>query len=207
MQGQGRGFLGGFFSGLPARTADIIKRDKYLHQPPGIVLLKREDFASVATKDIPLDEYTDFRSFELVIHRMRPATDAAIPYLRVSTDSGATFLSAGYDFSGTGWQVAGALADDSVGDSEFSLIYPSVTGVGNATAEGLSATIRVYNPGVTTFHAIVQWENHWLQADDSFATIRGAGKIDAAGDITDLRLLFNSGNIAAAGSYSLLGIR
>lgn len=224
MLGQGRGFLGGLFTGLPNRRNELQNSAVSMFKRiapgrvsidgveiTGMVLLETGSFALAATKDIALDAYFSlgYKSFQILVHRIRPAADLNALHGRVSTDSGSVFLSGAGDYDQAITEHSAAAQALSAPATSSSIVLASQTsvGIGNLSNEGCSGRITIYNPNDTTFDVAIAADFVGVDANGRTFKYSNYSTVNAAGDVTDFRLYFASGNIAAAGAYSLLGIR
>jgi hypothetical protein len=132
-----------------------------------------------------------YQDYEIVIDALAPATDAANLFLRTSTDGGSNYDAGASDYA---WQtnVGGGTVDNA--DSELDLT--GTGGVGNATDEAVSGTIRIINPGAAKQCRVV-WALHATSAVPSDYSVMGGGRRLASADVDAAQLLFSSGNIAS----------
>lgn len=167
--------------------------------------------SNAATLDIDLANYAWLEGLRVMLLNFVPATDDVDLQLRVSTDGGSTFDSSGYS-----WVLkvardatAGVFTHRSGSDSVICLAGSPTGGesVSNTTAEGgVDCVFEIYDQTSTARYPRIKVNNSaWFGASttDSF-TASGSGHRENAQDTTDLRIMFESGNIAS-GKYYILG--
>jgi hypothetical protein len=79
------------------------------------------------------------------------------------------------------------------------------TKVGSNTDEGTSGILYIHNPTDTATSTLVRWECTHENGNTGFLT-RGLGLYSTAGDCTQIRFKFGSGNISS-GEFRLYGVR
>lgn len=119
-----------------------------------------------------------------VFQNVLPVTDVVKLEMRTSTDGGSTFDAGASDYA------------DSVSINETSLELSDI--LGNATGEGFSGDVLVYNPGDATKHTHVGVGavSFYNAAGIFVQQVRG-GKRSAAADVDAARFFYSSGNIAS----------
>jgi len=144
--------------------------------------------------------------YELVITDLRPATDADDAWLRLR-DGTFQADAADYEFHAQtlGADSSAYSAIESVGESKIRL----TVNTGNASSEGASGVVEVFNPGATSSSHRVLGRLGWMTSAAT-PVLRGANLIGhyngAQNPVDGMRLLFSSGNIAS-GRAELWGFR
>lgn len=146
------------------------------------------------------------RAYLLVYDNLLPATDAASLYLRLSTDNGATFISAAASYA---WAAIFARSDTVTGgsgsnsDTKMQLTGQSLSNVAGQTTAG---QVLIQNPadaGSRT-HVIFGAEG-WNPTPDFFFGSAGGQRLAAEANDA-FRLVMSAGNIASM-NYTLYGLR
>lgn len=175
--------------------------------PVGLVKLAQGEIGSaVAALDIDIERYgSRFRHLR-VVYSLLPSTDGVGLNLRVSVDGGSTFLSgSNYNYSLL-FHYDDNAAASRLGNNGSTTISLSGTDVGNGSAEGIAGFFDIYDFVSTALWAKVSGFSAWQNSGASlrYGSASGGGAVRAADDVTDLRLLFASGNIAS-GAWALYG--
>lgn len=180
------------------------------------VLLASGTASNQATLDIPFlpaTYGTGYRGFVIKVDSLFPATDGAIPYLRVSTNGGAAFDSdaSDYMYAASAIRVDGTFTASviSAGAAQIALgrTDGGGTGVGSAATKGATFSIEIMNPTSSTVHARLQYDGHYKDDNGTpyIWRVAGVGARLATQDIDAIRILFSTGNLSAA--WRLIGIR
>ena len=159
----------------------------------------------VATVDFSLP--SGYNSFELEWFKFQPATDQVILYLRFSTNNGSSYDSgaANYRYA----YILPSIANAQPTDTGLNIAggHGSVAGnIGNASAEGTSGTIKIYNAGDSATRTTIAGLSTWLDSNSSCQNIFVGGGREATQATTNIRVLFSGGNITA-GTIRLWGIQ
>jgi hypothetical protein len=177
--------------------------------PSGLVLIQAQTPSSVAALDFTTGINSTYEVYKL-IGWLQPATDDVELWLRISDDGGSTFEAdaADYRYRGTGNNDGGTNAAlVSASDTAFDITSSDAAfAVGNAAAASIRCEITVTNPDSATLKKVISSQAAWV--DPSGRAI-GAFKdciVTATAAINGLRLLFESGDIAA-GHVALYGLR
>lgn len=171
----------------------------------GMALLTSGTVAAAATLDLVLTSYTGFRGLILELSGFVPATDGADLWMRFSTDGGATYDAAGYDYAVAVQADNAGINNSRSGSDTKIIIAPSV---GFSANEGVNVSIKILNQTATAFWSRAHWSGYLI---DNTATpvgnaIFGGGAREAAQDTDAVRFLFSAGNITA-GNYAIYGLR
>lgn len=155
--------------------------------------------ATSSTAFIPIPISSTYKTYQLILSNLSPASNAVNLYLRISTTSGSTYAATGY--SGCG-DVTIAIQAMAQGCAAGISVQKDTSG------SGLSGTVFVYNPSSTTTRKQVRGT---LWANDTTSNTNGTG--DFAGDynatlnaVNNIQLLFSTGNIAT-GTVDVYGIK
>ncbi len=174
----------------------------------GTVLLK-SGTASGTSLDIPLIDYTAYRSIEFHIGNLLPTLDVVELHVRFATDAAGTSFDAGagnYSYHGrTITQGGTAGSQTSTSDTKISIASGGFP-IGNATTEGWSGTVTLYNHTSTALWPRLFYTGVYIdsEATPGGVSIQGGGERRAAQDTTGVRFLFSSGDIAS-GTYAVYG--
>lgn len=164
---------------------------------PGLVYISTTTVSGASALNIAagLDNTYDVYEIDL---RVAPATDDAILWMRISTDTGSTYKSGASDYRYTAFTTDqagnGAVDPDSAADTKIIL----TGGIGNATAEHAQLRIRISRVSESAMYKFIQWEAVAVNGTPTFYETRGSGLYIADGDPIDaLRFLMSTGNITA----------
>lgn len=141
-----------------------------------------------------------FAEYELHCLNVIPATDDQEIIIRTSTDSGVSFDAGASDY---GWRSNnnGATATLAT-DAEIRIAAPNVGNVN--PGEGVSVWLTIIRPAEATFTAI-QWQHGGVDSGGNFFGGDGFSQRLAAEDVTDIQVLFESGNVTS-GLFALYGV-
>lgn len=158
--------------------------------------------SAVATVDVALP--SGYTEYELRVQSLVPVTDGVTLNLLTSTDGGSTYDAGVSDYE---WDYSadyGAGVSDNA-DSKIPLV-PGNIGSTGVTESGASLVIRIVRPGDAVPCSIV-WDGSYIEsAAGRMKRIIGNGRRLASADVTNVRLVFSSGN-AESGFYQLRAIR
>lgn len=164
---------------------------------PGLVYISTTTVTGASALNIAAGLTGDYDVYEIDL-RVAPASDNAALWMRISTDTGATYKAGASDYRYTAQTLneAGSLtvAPQSAADSKIVLM----PGVGNASAEHTQLRITISRVSEGTMYKFVRWEGAALDATPSMYETRGTGVYMADGNAIDaLRFLASTGNITA----------
>jgi hypothetical protein len=179
-----------------------------LAAPGGVVKISTQSLSGAATADVTsgLDDTYDHYEWRF---NGTVATDDVALYLRVSTDSGSTFVA-----SGTPYHFGGVTSNDggtnsvinSTGANQIQMTSQAGAGngIGNASTKSFHGYIRFSNPESTALHLLFEFRIVYVSSGGTLFTVSGVGQYAAAGNaINALRILTSSGNLS--GRFSLYG--
>lgn len=186
-------------------TADSSDAEGMVWGQPGLKFIGNISGVSVAAVDVDLDALAALGAREVLIRidYAIPATDDVMLGIRVSHDGGSTFVSsaAAYVSSSCKTRSDGATASGVGGASTFLELTSAVgdtRALSNTVAEGgWSGEVRIDQFVDPNLYAAIAWHGGYMQADGAYGHISGAGRRQTADNITDIRFLMSSGNIAA----------
>lgn len=121
--------------------------------------------------------------YMFVLQNVLPATDDATLQFRTSTDNGT-----GYDEAASDYSDITDAAETSIGIS---------SAAGNATGEGVTGVLTVFNPGATTHTHVTMDGVTFTNASVAINNIQGGGKRSAAEDVDAVRFIFSAGNLSS----------
>ena len=150
-----------------------------------------------------------YSSYEFIIDALLPATDSVGFQMQTSTDGGSTYASTNeYSYGNmntegdSGYQSLAATAAASI----VLCARSNRDMVGNvANAEGITGTLKLYNPSSTTHHRTTGLFS-WGYTDGTIRTGAHGGHIILASDIDAVKFFFSSGNITS-GTITMYGIK
>ena len=162
----------------------------------GRVLISSQTVTAGATLDLDGVLSDTYRWYEVVVF-MAPATDNVEAQMRLGTSE--TYDS---DAAAYGWNNFRAGTDQNfdVSDSQITLSgEDSGAKVGNAAGEGLHVRMTIFRPKSTDgdYDALVEFNGHFLNnSGQTNPIVGGAHYLDQEARPTDIRFLFDSGNVA-----------
>lgn len=170
----------------------------------GLVRLKTLTASSSSSLDFTGIDGT-FNKYLLDLSDIVPATDGAIPYIRISDDGGVTFENGASAYNYEQGQIAsGSFTGATATTTQISLSPNS--GVGNATSEGLSGRVYMETPATAARKTSFNWFLSLNSGTGAIRSIWGNGQYQTAVATNGVQLLFSSGNIAS-GTVTLYGLR
>jgi len=155
---------------------------------------------------------SDYSKYRVEFYNVLPATNAVTFKAEISIDSGATFISTGYDV-GSRWQTNADLAGGFLSTSHITLSGRSDTQatwrVYNGAGYGVSGYLEFDNPSAPSTQKNFRGWSQWVLSDtppsylaNSIISGRNTSTTSA---INALRFSMSSGNIAS-GTFKLFGI-
>lgn len=167
-----------------------------------LVYLTHQDASSSAQIDFALDAYTGYRNFLVLFEHVLPATDGAELFLRTSTDGGSTFDSglSDYEWNYLGLAAAVGVSTGDNADSEIQI----AEAIGNVAGEGVRGELRCFLPNSANSVGFT-WHVGYFNSSSNTTVLTGQGRRIATTDVTDIRFLMDSGNIAS-GRFILYGL-
>lgn len=164
----------------------------------GMTLLANGTVSAAATLDLALS--SAYRQFKLFLWDILPATSGQSLNLRASQDNGATYISTASAYGYAGLNVNTSATGTNLGGLNTSLYL-----LGNMpNPGGLGSMDLTINPGSTGYNFTVVGAGLFtLSGNGSWNTV--GGYLGATGVVTNIRLLFGSGNISNM-KYALYGV-
>lgn len=140
-----------------------------------------------------------YARYRLGLDNVVCSADGYLLFVRTSTDGGSTFDSGASDYNyafgpvGTYSPTQGTAAEISTGAT-----------IGSGSDEGWSGEIIINDPSSTAKKAFVEWSLYGAAySAASVNRFMGAARRDSTGDVTHMRLLFQSANTFASGVVKL----
>jgi hypothetical protein len=143
-----------------------------------------------------------YEYYVAVIRNIRPTTDGQGFFVRLSTDNGSTFESSAAAYA---W---GSINRDSSAlngryDDSDSRLFTAWQAVGNATNEGVTGELRIFNHD-SSGQTRVTWDYSYITAAGSIVTESGGGSCKFASATDAIRFVFASGTVED-GTITLYG--
>lgn len=186
---------------VPA-AKDVKDAIALLGASPAYALVAQGVTAAQATLDIALSG--GFKFYELWLDEFVPVTAGQALLMRIATDGVPTFSTAA-SYIGTGRRTNMSPADADWSSAAGNAFFLSQS---QYAAQPASFRLGIFNPGPGHF-GVVHSKSAYRRSDagNYFEQIDMSGSFYGAGDRwTHIRLIFNSGNIAAGANYRLLGV-
>lgn len=193
----------GSYDSLAVVSADAAVT--YLNPPTALVSQGRiQSTGPAAVADITLP--ADFDGFELEVAHFQPVTSGEDLRLRVSIDSGATYL-AGTNYSfGNAYDDSGGGAG-SVGEANVSYFNLVRNQQNAANVGGAFSRVQLWQPTTGSTRLNAMWQSTSLTSTGLRRSYRGGGAcVSVTSRATNLRLLPSAGNIAQI-VYRLYGMQ
>lgn len=175
---------------------------------PSRILLSRAVASNNATIDFVSGIGTAFRNYEVEITNATPATDNVALWMRTSTDAGANWDAGASDYAyGVGLfrnSATGNVNDNSTGAAQIRLDggYNLQT---DANCAGWSGKITIFKPSAAQY-CLFGIEGSFSRTPlTDLARVQGTAVRGAAADVTGLRFMMSSGNVAS-GEFDLYGV-
>jgi len=146
-----------------------------------------------------------FRYYVIVLRNIKPATDAAELWIRMSVDGGATFITTNTYSYRTNYSVDDGVSTGngaSTGDSKIKVTLNT----GNASDESQAGEIHLLNLSSTVNRKLVRFFQAVINSSPSLINYEGSGSNSTISIVNAVRLLFSAGNIAS-GTAALYGVR
>lgn len=180
----------------------------YVDANSGLVPIERKTSSAVASYDFTTGISSTYRTYVLK-GWLLPVTDDVQLWLRVDSNSGASFDAGASDYSwgGAGRASGTAIAGGSTGDTKIATPDAGANfSVGNGAAEGISFTIEINRPSDATYYTSISAFANWHTASTTSVggVVYGGMRLSAQADDA-VQLLFESGNISA-GDVTLYGV-
>lgn len=192
-------------------AAPIVRAGLILAQDLGVLALLTSGTVanSAATLDIVLTSYTAYSTLLLVISNFRPATDLAELNLRFSTDGGTSYDAGASDYTFTlvGNSHISPPTTSTIGDESAAFIT-IVQNTGNVAPEAVSGQLFLYDRLTAAARTKASFSGVNIDGSGTAFNITSSGTRVTAQDTDAIRLLWSSGNFAAAtpGTYALYGV-
>jgi hypothetical protein len=169
------------------------------------VLITATSASAVAAVDFTSGISSTYEEYELHIINAVPAS-SAVPWIRTSTDAGATFDSASGDYHYVNARANATTMAVSNGSTTATSMVLTPTTVNTAANQGgVSGIVRFFYPSNTTT------PKHFLWAvttgtGTAIESVNGAGNRSSTADIDAIRFMFSTGNITS-GQFKLYGVK
>jgi len=170
----------------------------------GITTIETQAASSSAYIDIDMSR--DFPIIEVELIDVVPASESTL-FFRASTDGGSTVLTAtnSYEYHNTVNTANTGAQNSVISDNDGSTYIRVLESVGSGTSQGISGTIRIFNPlGTALFKAMSGEISGTNSSNNCFgsdvkASVRTASAVDV------LRIYFGGGDIES-GTFITKGI-
>lgn len=163
---------------------------------PALVLLEQHTASSSASLDFSTAITATYDEYQIELLNIIPATDATILRMRMSTNAGSSYDSAG-NYS---WQLArtNRFGQTNTGADSAATQIECSNSTDNASTAGISGTLRLFSPASTSLHKAVQGTAMQLNSDGtSVENLQVAGFYRSTTAVNAFQFLMSSGNIAS----------
>jgi len=143
-------------------------------------------------------------AYKVVFAHVAPASDGVSFYLRTSTDNGGAYDAgvSDYDWVALRWTGTTSAVSNDAADSEIELTGGAT--IGNASNENSSGCVILHNP-TAALYGTATWLISTAFTTGALLCFSGSGRRLSAADVTAIRFLMSSGNIAS-GTFDLFGL-
>lgn len=176
----------------------------------GLVLLEQHTASGSATLDFTTCFSSTYDEYVIEGVNLIPATNGVLPWLRFSTDGGASYdAGANYQWANSIQTPSGGAGFTAVaGATGASAIIPTGTGsvANTAVGGGVRFSARLFDPLSATAHKAMIGEGTFRNSGDSnHYRLNFGGYYISATAVNAMRFLFSSGNIAS-GTIRVYGV-
>lgn len=193
-------------SDVLAGTANKIATAAAVSSNIGWVLLSTQTASSSAQIDFTSVITSTYDTYMFVLQDIIPGTDAVSLYLRTSTDNGVSYDAGASDYTTAGYTNHDGTASVTALNSSGSSFVLLGNALGNASGESYSGTVLLHNPTGSATHRIGRYEAEYVTATPNLQIYTGSFRRATNADITAVRFLMSSGNIAS-GTFRLYGLK
>lgn len=192
-------------------TSEIAAADAIVTAAFAWVFIEAKDASSSATIDFETGIGSTYDAYEVRLSNVKPATDDVALWLRIGTGATPTYQSGAADYSyNVAYINTGTIADEG-NNSAAQIVMTGANGagqgIGNASGEHYSGSLKFDNPESATDFQTFRFEASYLNTSTALnSVIGGGGKYNSATAVTAIRFLMSSGNIAS-GHFVLYGLR
>jgi len=170
-----------------------------------LVLIESQSASASSSLDFSTSIDSTYNHYVIAVNNIRVATDGADLFLRVDSDSGASFDSgaSNYKWSLHG-NVEGTGADDGSGaDTEITL---NTGNIGNLATEAVSGFIHMHNPANASTYTTFTWQLAYASNAGNLYSVAGCGqRVNAQAD-NAFQLIASAGNLTS-GTVALYGVK
>jgi len=138
-----------------------------------------------------------------------PATDDAVISARISTDGGSTWKSGSSDYKYVilwAYESGGPAHSYDRDNDRMVISRPSSGGLGNASGESFSGSLRCTDPASSSVEQGFYWDAVYTQSDGNLCVLSGGGLYDTPAAIDGIQFLMSTGNISS-GIFKLYGLK
>ena len=170
----------------------------------GMALLTSGTLSGDTSLDIDISTYTAYRALKIILNNIVPQTDNVELHCVVSDDGGATFEADASDYAWyEQYDLIGGIngVNEDAADSKIKI----AGALGTGTGENVNVEMIWYNPTATSGYKSVIGTTVGYLANPIGAITRFCGVFLAQDDITDIRFVASSGNLASGG-YAVYGL-
>lgn len=174
----------------------------------GLVFLTSGTVSAQATLPIVLTSYTTYRGIVIELINIIPVTDDNQLLCRLSTNGGSSYDSGASNYLYTHCVSVNGVTETQSAAATSIRVAGSTTGsvgVGNGTAEGVSATVKMMDQTNAAVKTRIACTAGFYAAGDLACSAHSSGLRNTAQDTDAIQFLFTTGNIAS-GSYAVYGL-
>lgn len=179
-------------------------QDVFISYSDGRSSLKSVTLASNETLIINSDITSAYGHYIIELQDVKVSSPGDTLYLRVSSDTGATYKSGASDYT---WQLAvnnGSVTTTS--DSLDSELHLTTATLDNGSDDILNGRIEFFSPTGSSNASHFKWELQYKNTSGALTTIKGAGLYNTPASFDAIKLYLGAG-VFTSGSYKLYGIR
>jgi hypothetical protein len=162
----------------------------------GLVLLEQHTASSSASLDFTTAISSTYDEYLITIVGIVPATNAAIPLIRASTNGGASYDS-GSNYDNESFRIGGGGTNYVGGSSTGVQLSPGVGMSSTASLGGVNGRIFLYSPAASAYKTL-EGDTAWYYLDGS-TRVRSvvSGSYLSTTAVNAFQVVMDSGNIAS----------
>ena len=187
----------------PTDIYDLTRADKYTNYGQLELIETKTITSDTSAVDFTNIKENIYNVHFLTVNDLHLASDNNLAQIRLSSDSGSSFVSSGYQSAVQRGSSTGSFAEDrstSLGYIRF------ISNMGNATNETGNAYMYLYNLGDSTKYSFTTMQSIGLNSAGTFIMGFGVGMLPTATTHNAIRFMLNSVDIASV-DVSLYGIK
>ena len=176
---------------------------------PGLVCIAVASASSSATIDFTSGIDSTYEEYQVHFESVIPATNAALFFVRASSDGGSTWASSAgdYSYANTAPGTSGSSANAGDSSADKIILTDTTDGVSNTASHGgISGVISLFYPSGTSSAKLYTFHTAYHSTSSALRACIGGGSRRTTSAVNGIRLYFSTGNITS-GLFKLYGVR